>query len=325
MESSKKITRSITTFCEETGLNYERVKSYLKYHGIKPEKIKEHGRPPVNALTVEVENQVISHLAVIDARKGRNKNKTKTIAVINQKGGVGKTTSTINLAAGLALEGYSVCVVDADCQASVTISLFGKEVGDGMSVMDAMTGSKKGRDIIKKYEKFDVLPANISMSNADIILNQEVGREYLLRDVIEQMSYDYVIIDAPPTLGLMSINAMVGSDYVLFPMKAEGLSLMGLNQLINVYKMIKKKANPNVNILGAFFADHHGGTNLSEGATEYIGSVFKDKQFKTTIRHNVKVAEAPQFHKDIFSHDPSSNGAVDYKALTNEVLVRINN
>lgn len=322
MSNDNEPKRSLKDFCEEMNLKYERVRSVIKYDNLPTLTIKKPGRPPERALAEETENYIIAKLARIDARKGTLTSAISIIiSFINQKGGVAKTTSAVNVCAALAMEGYSVLLVDCDPQASTTQYMFGEELNPAL--MNVLHDNVPIKNIIRKCEKFDVVPANLGMANADLMLSQEISREFLLKNALEGLNYDYIILDGPPSLGLLSLNALTASDYVVFPLMPDGMSLFGLNQLLNIINAVKGKINKNLKTLGVVVTRFKGNTNVAKESDEFILKHFGDTYFKTKIRENVKLSECVLHRKDIFSYDPSCNGAEDYKALTQEILERI--
>jgi chromosome partitioning protein len=317
-----KTSGTFSDFCKQHDLDYERARAFCRYHGIVFKKITVPGMAPQNALSIEEEDRVLGGLKRIDARKGKETGKKATvISFINQKGGVGKTTSAINVGAALSLEGFSVLVVDCDPQATLTITMFERE--QNPCILDVLKGNTEAKKAIMKCEKFDIIPANISMSDADIVLNQELSREYLLKEAVKDLGYDFILVDAPPALSILSINALVASDYVVFPVKAEGMSIMGLNQLFSIFKKVKKSINKDIEILGVLITDDNGNTNVSKESKDALSGLFGNQLFSSVIRHNSHLAEAAGSKQDIFSFKSDSNGAHDYKTLTIEMLKKI--
>ena len=314
--------RTIKEFCEEEKLNYERVRSILRYHKLM-KKLKYEGRPgtaPQRVLNSETEDFVMKKISEMDSRKSKNNNKPINICLINQKGGVGKTTSAVSLAANLSLRGYSVCLFDCDPQGSSTMWSTGQE--PEYCLIDVLKGTKKVEDVIIKSEKFDVVPATLAMDGADIQLFQELDRHSLLKEAISNINYDFIIFDGPPSLTILSTNALIASDWVLIPLEASGLSLVGIRTLFNTINKVKRK-NRDLEILGTFFTRYENNKNLAKSASEYFEKKLSKYVMTSNIRKCSKLEAAPSHYQDIYSYDPTSNGAEDYKAFTSEILNKL--
>jgi chromosome partitioning protein len=242
----------------------------------------------------------------------------KIISFLNQKGGVGKTTSTINVGAGLARLNKKVLLIDFDPQASLSCSL-GIE-SPACSVYDLLKKDRLLEQVIVKKGKMFVVPASIDLSAVDHEFRNVAGKEQLLKKVLSgAKKFDYVLIDCPPSLGLLTINALAVSNEVYIPIQTEFLALQGLGQLMDTLSVITKRINPSLKI-GGIIGTRYNRRKISKDVFEYLIDNFKDKTFKTFIRENVSLTEAPSFGHDIFSHDPNSNGAKDYFALCKEIL-----
>lgn len=246
---------------------------------------------------------------------------TRVIALVNQKGGVGKTTSTINIGAGLAKKGKRVLLVDLDPQGNLTYSLGIKADEVSPTIYQVMKDEATAKDAIIKGE-FDVIPANIQLSGAELELSSVAGRELILKEALEPLlpDYDYILIDAPPALNMLTINALTACQEVFIPLQAEYLSLNGMLQLTNTVALVSKRLNNDLKITGVIATLYDARKNLNREVIEAIQERFKDSLFKTYIRDNIALAEAPSYGKDIFSYQPNSNGANDYLKLVDEII-----
>ncbi len=246
----------------------------------------------------------------------------KTIAFTNQKGGVGKTTSVINIGAGLALKGKSVLLIDMDPQAHLTLSLGLKAHELENTIYEALKGSITVNDAIIHVSHMDLLPASINLAAAEVELGGQPGREYLLKQALKKLKkeYDFLLIDCPPSLGIYTLNALTAADEVYIPLQTEFLALHGTGQLIQVVEIVKERLNSDLVIAGVIGTMHGTGQRLDREIIEMVGSHFGDKLFNTLIRRNVSLAEAPSYGKDIFSYKADSPGASDYADLVSEIL-----
>ena len=250
----------------------------------------------------------------------------KIYAVVNQKGGVGKTTSVINVGAYLAGNGWRVLVVDMDPQANATSGLgFDKDALE-RSMYDLLLGTAHADDVAVAYEPLDnltLLPSHPDLSGAEVELVNEMAREYRLQKALEPIDgrYDYVFIDCPPSLSLLTINALTASrDGVLIPVQCEYLALEGLSQLMRTLDMVRRYLNEELTIRGMMMTMYDGRTNLSRQVVEEVRSHFAGKVFRTIIPRNVRLSEAPSYGQPINLYAPSSAGAMAYKVLTAELL-----
>ena len=251
----------------------------------------------------------------------------KVIAISNHKGGVGKTTSVLNIGAGLNKLGKKVLLIDLDAQANLSQSL-GIE-GAERNIYGAIRGLYSLKECIvsiTELKGLDVIPSTLDLSGAEIELSSETGREYILKDLIDPVRnyYDYIIIDCPPSLSLLTINALTVADEVLIPLQAQYLALQGLTKLMEVIGKIQKRLNKELTLGGVFITQYDKRKILNRDVVEAIGSHFKDKVFNTKIRDNVALAEAPSSKLDIFRYDPNCNGAEDYLELSKEILNKHN-
>lgn len=245
----------------------------------------------------------------------------KTIAFTNQKGGVGKTTSTINVGAGLCREGYKVLLVDLDPQANLTYSLRLSSKRLETSIYDVLKGSIEPDESIISHNGFDIMPSSIDLSGAEMEFANEPAREMLLKNKLGKFSkdYDYILIDCPPNLGLLTLNAFTAVKEIFIVLQSEYLALHGLSKLMDVIQVVKERLNPDIEISGIICTLFDGRKNLNKEVVDHIQDYFGDKVFDTLIRDNVALAEAPSHHKTIFEYAPDSHGAKDYSALAKEI------
>ncbi len=245
----------------------------------------------------------------------------KTIAFTNQKGGVGKTTSTINVGAGLAQEGFQVLLVDLDPQANLTYSLRLSSNRLDNSIYNVLKGEIEADEAIINHNGFDIMPSSIDLSGAEMEFANEPAREMLLKNKLNTLSkdYDYILIDCPPNLGLLTLNAFTAVKEIFIVLQSEYLALHGLSKLMDVIQIVKERLNPEIEISGIICTLFDGRKNLNNEVVDHIQDYFGDKVFDTIIRDNVALAEAPSHHKTIFEYAPDSHGAKDYKALAQEI------
>lgn len=248
----------------------------------------------------------------------------KTIAVLNQKGGVGKTTSTINIAAALAKAGKSVLVVDLDPQANATSGLAVDKNTLEHSVYDVLTGKASCADTMvdTHIQGLRLLPATTTLAAAEQELVSVMSRETVLKQALHHTSYDVVLIDCPPSLGLLSINAMVAADSVLIPVQTEFYALEGLGLLMQTIQRVQAGLNPGLKLEGVVMTMVDTRNALSGQVIDEVKKHFGDYVFNTFIPRNVRLAESPSFGKTIFEHDRWSKGAKAYKALAKELMTR---
>lgn len=247
----------------------------------------------------------------------------RIIAIINQKGGSGKTTTAVNLGAYLAIFGRTVLLIDLDPQSHSTIHLGLKPHEIQKSIYNVMMEESPLLEIIRKTEisNLFIAPANIHLSGAEIELAGIVGREMVLKDAVERVRYryDYILIDCPPSLGLLTVNALTVAKEVIIPVQTEFFALEGMGKLLNTVEIVKKRLNRELDITGIVPTMFDARTNLSKEVIEKIKEYFKDKVYKTVIRKNIKLAEASSHGKPIAIYDPRSTGAEDYESLSREV------
>lgn len=251
----------------------------------------------------------------------------KAIAIFNQKGGVGKTTTNINLSACLAMRGKKVLVVDIDPQGNTTsgIGLVKRKLQ--YTLYDVLVN--KEFDISKailhtKTKGLDILPASVDLAGAEIELVNLEGRERRLKKAIDKVKpmYDFVFVDCPPSLGLLTINSLTAVDSVLIPIQCEFYALEGVSQLMNTVEMVRKNMNPDIEIEGVILSMFDGRTNLSLQVVQEVKKYFGNKVFNTIIPRNVRLAEAPSYGLPIIKYDPKSTGAKAYQQFAMELLKR---
>lgn len=251
----------------------------------------------------------------------------KAIAIFNQKGGVGKTTTNINLSACLAMRGKKVLVVDIDPQGNTTsgIGLVKRKLQ--YTLYDVLVN--KEFDISKailhtKTKGLDILPASVDLAGAEIELVNLEGRERRLKKAIDKVKpmYDFVFVDCPPSLGLLTINSLTAVDSVLIPIQCEFYALEGVSQLMNTVEMLRKNMNPDIEIEGVILSMFDGRTNLSLQVVQEVKKYFGNKVFNTIIPRNVRLAEAPSYGLPIIKYDPKSTGAKAYQQFAIELLKR---
>lgn len=248
------------------------------------------------------------------------------IAVINQKGGVGKTTTAINLSAYLTKLGQTVLLVDFDPQGNATSGLGLAKQQIESTVYDALFGRVSlGEAVIETHlPGLFVLPANAGLAAAEVELVSEQHREYKLKVALESATHDYIIIDCPPALGLLTINALTASNYILIPVQSEYYALEGLSQLLSVVQRVRQGLNTKLELLGVVMTMYDSRTALSEQVHQEVKKHFGDKLFNVVIPRNVRLAEAPSYGKPISEHDKWSKGARAYKQLAKELHKQLN-
>lgn len=253
--------------------------------------------------------------------------KTHIIAVLNQKGGVGKTTTTINLAAYLGKQKRTVLVVDADPQGNATSGL-GIEKSELVTTLcDVLVSHAKLTQVVREtnVENVFLAPTDARLASAELELADDKSREAKLKEALENLGYDYVLIDCPPALGLLTINALTAADLVLIPVQSEYYALEGLSQLLQVMQQVKGSYNPDLELLGVVMTMFDKRTSLAEQVYGEVEKHFGDKLFKTIIPRNVRLAEAPSHGTPISEYDKWSKGARAYKNLAKEVDRRVKN
>lgn len=244
---------------------------------------------------------------------------TRIIAISNHKGGVGKTTSVVNIGAGLASLKKKVLLIDMDPQANMTVSL--GITTEENTIYDALKGDC-ALIPINITNNLDIVPSTLDLSGAEVELNSEPGREYILSELIEPISsnYDYIIIDCPPSLGLLTVNAFTASVEVIIPIQPHFLAIKGLSKILEVVNKIKKRLNRKIEITGVFLTMFDRRKILHKDVLDTITTYFQDRVFYSQIRENIALAEAPGTGLDIFRYDKGSNGAFDYLKLCKEII-----
>ena len=247
------------------------------------------------------------------------------IALANQKGGVGKTTTAINLGAGLAKKGQKVLLIDLDAQGNATSGLGVRKSAIKEDIYDVLVNETPVEDVIIKTDtkNLDLIPATIQLSGAEIELTSQMAREKRLSDAILPVvdDYDYTLIDCPPSLVLLTINAFTTCDSILIPVQSEYYALEGLSQLMNTVHLVQKHFNPDLYIEGVLLTMFDSRTNLGNQVVEEVRKFFKEKVYHTIIPRSVRLSEAPSHGMSIIEYDPNSKGAWKYKELTKEVLL----
>lgn len=247
----------------------------------------------------------------------------KAIAIFNQKGGVGKTTTNVNLSASLAKIGKRVLVIDNDPQGNSTSGLGIDKNLIEFGLYDALIGDASPKDCIvhTNFKKLHIIPSNIDLAGAEIEMIDIDNRENRLKRIIDDVrdDYDFIFVDCPPSLGMLTINSLVAVDSVIIPIQCEYYALEGVSSLMNTFDLIKKSLNPNLVIEGILISMFDSRTNLSVQVAEEVKSYFKDKVYDTVIPKNVRLAEAPSFGLPVIEYDPKSKGSIAYKLLAKEV------
>lgn len=247
----------------------------------------------------------------------------KVITVFNQKGGVGKTTTNVNLSACLALLGKKVLVLDNDPQGNTTSGL-GVEKGGERNIYEALLGIRSPEDsvVATSIDGLDIIPSDMQLAGAEIEMIELESREQRLKEIVSVLksNYDYILVDCPPSLGMLTINALVAADSVLIPIQCEYYALEGVSQLMSTYQLVKQSINTELEIQGVLLTMYDGRTNLSIQVQDEVKKYFGDAVYDSVIPRSVRLAEAPSFGMPIITYDPRSKGAIAYMALAHEFL-----
>ena len=248
----------------------------------------------------------------------------KIVAVFNQKGGVGKTTTVVNMAACLGAKGKKTLLIDVDPQGNATSGVGIDKSEIEYSTYDMLINSVSARAILTEtpFKNLSVLPADINLAGAEIELAELENRNRILKKAIATLvvEYDYIIIDCPPSLGLLSINALVAADTLIVPLQCEYYALEGLSQLVNTVRAVKKEYNPHLELEGVLFTMYDSRLKLTQQVVDEVNKYFPNKTYKTLIPRSVKVAEAPSFGKPVIYYEKYSKASFAYKKFTDEFL-----
>lgn len=244
------------------------------------------------------------------------------ISIINNKGGTGKTTTALNLGAALVLKKKKVLLIDLDGQCNLTSSL--NITGEKPHIGDLLLNECSFKEAVKNHSALSIIPGTEEMLDIEHRINNEPGREYLLKEMIqkEENKYDFILIDCPPNLGILSINSLVAANYFIVPMQTENFAFIGLDKILQITDKVKKRLNPNLEMAGILFVRHTHRTKFSQAVLSNISSNEKlnQKLFKTFIRQDISLMECSAFGQNIFEYAPNSRGAEDYSLFATEIL-----
>ena len=253
---------------------------------------------------------------------------SRIISLTNQKGGVGKTTTSVNLSVSLAVSEVKTLLIDLDPQSNATTGIEELLVDSQKNIYDALIRGASTKDVITKTQlsHLDIIASTSDLVGAEVELVSIMARAHQLEKVLNpiQKKYDYILIDCPPSLGLLTLNALTCCDTVIIPIQCEYYALEGLGQLLNTIRLVQKNLNPNLEIEGVLLTMFDGRLNLSKQVADEVRGYFEEKIFKTVIQRNVRLSEAPSFGKPALLYDANSTGAQNYMALAEEILIRDN-
>lgn len=249
------------------------------------------------------------------------------LSIVNQKGGVGKSTTAVNLGAGLAGLGKKVLIVDLDPQSNTTSAIMGKHVVDSITVYDILADHTKTTEALVDtgIENLSLIPSNIELAGAEVELVTAISRETRLKRALDSVKrkFEFILIDCPPSLGLLTLNALTASDAVIIPVQCEYFALEGLGKLLETIDLVRENLNPDLDIFGVLLTMYDLRTRLSAEVAEEVRKYFKEKVFKTVIPRSVRLSEAPGFGKTIQEFAPQSKGAAAYNELAKEVIKNV--
>lgn len=246
--------------------------------------------------------------------------KTKIISVANHKGGVGKTATTQNVGAGLANKGFKTLIIDLDAQANLSLSFGVMDVDK--TIYEALRG-ETSLPIYKVKENLDIVPSNLNLSAIEIELLSQAGRDFFLKNLLNKVkdNYDFILIDCPPSIGVLTINALSASNKVIIPMEAHYLAVQGIAKLYEVIEVVKQRLNPDLSVMGILITKYDKRTILQREIKTAIEGNSNNFVFNTTIRPNIAIPESTYSGQDIYEYSPTSNGAVDYSNLVDEIIL----
>ena len=251
----------------------------------------------------------------------------KIISFANQKGGVGKTTSAVNVAASLGVLGYKVLLIDLDPQGNATSGVGIIKKNLKITAFDLLTSDISAESVIlqTKFDNLSVIPSNTTLARAEYELGDVEQGEFVIKNKLASVrdNYDYIIIDCPPSLGMLAVNAMTASDGVVIPMQCEFYSLEGMSQLFNTLKIVKKLYNPTLRVVGILLTMYNGRLTLTNQVVSELKKYYADELFRVPISRTVRLSEAPSYGEPICYHDPYCKGALEYAAVAKELMLRI--